>query len=307
MLISPIVFFVYNRPDHTFRVLQALKKNLLANESDLIIYSDAARNDFDAVRVEMVREIIAGTSGFKSLRLIERKENYGLARNILEGVTEVCDEFGRVIVLEDDILTSSNFLLYMNNALELYDSQKNVWHIAGWNYQLKCDSLDDFFFWRVMNCWGWATWKDRWDMFEKNPLRLLQSWSDEKIRNFNVDGEVDFWSQVLANIDGSKNTWAIFWYATIFENKGLCLTPKDSLVINIGHDGSGENCVKLDFTEYDFVSEMPVLVPNLPISENALAVRLLKKHMKIQRNIFFRLKNKIFGFAKNTFMVINND
>jgi hypothetical protein len=239
---SPIVLFAFARPDHILRTLEALAANVLADQSDLIVYSDAARNESEAVKVRAVRDLVNAASGFRSLTVIERETNYGLARNIVEGVTEVCKHYGRVIVLEDDIVTSPHFLSFMNAALDRYADDPCVWHVSGWNYPIDPEGLGDAFFWRAMNCWGWATWADRWEFFQKDPQCLIESWDEEKIKRFNLDGAHDFWGQITANQAGNLDTWAIFWYATIFENGGLCLNPARSFVSNIGHDGSGENC-----------------------------------------------------------------
>lgn len=240
--LAPIALFVFARPEHTRRTLEALVANPLAGQSDLVIYADAARNEHDAAQVEVVRDLVHAITGFRSITVIERETNYGLARNIIEGVTEACIRYGRVIVLEDDIVTSPYFLTFMNAALDRYADEPRVWHISGWNYPIDPEGLGDAFFWRVMNCWGWATWSDRWAFFKKNPRYLVESWDKEKIKRFNLDGAYDFWSQITANQKGKLNTWAVFWYATIFENNGLCLNSAQSLVRNIGHDGSGENC-----------------------------------------------------------------
>jgi hypothetical protein len=235
---APIVLFAFDRPYHTGRTLYALAANALADQSDLIIYADAARNEVEASLVGNVRTLVHAVSGFRRVTVIERKTNYGLARNIIEGITEVCNHYGRVIVLEDDIITSPDFLTFMNTTLEHYVDESRVWHISGWNYPIDPEGLGDTFFWRVMNCWGWATWADRWKHYEKNPHRLIQTWNPDTIKRFNLDGAHNFWSQVIANQAGKINTWAIFWYATIFAHNGLCLNPTRSFVCNIGHDGS---------------------------------------------------------------------
>ncbi|MEX9950246.1 hypothetical protein AB7X11_17230 [Providencia alcalifaciens] len=245
--LAPVVLFVYGRPIHTQRTIDALLQNPESKHTDLIVYSDGPKQHSDTEKVESVREIIKKTSGFKSINLIERTENLGLAANIIDGVTKVCEEYGKVIVLEDDIVTSPFFLNFMNSALNKYQSNEKVWHISGWNYPLKnTEELPETFFWRTMNCWGWATWKDRWQYFEKSPQKLVTSWDQETIQKFNLDGYHNFWSQVEENISGKLNTWAIFWYATIFSHKGLCLNPTTSFVANIGNDGSGENCDSFD-------------------------------------------------------------
>lgn len=237
--LAPILLFVFARADHTKRTIAALSENELAPESDLIIYSDAPRNEVEAVAVNEVRALLVNVRGFRSVTVVERDTNYGLARNIIEGVTDVCNRYGRAIVLEDDLVTSPSFLSFMNAALERYESDSRVWHISGWNYPIDPDGLGDAFFVRVMNCWGWATWRDRWQHFERNPEKLVTEFDREMIRRFDLEDSGVFWSQVLLNRQGKIKTWAIYWYATIFKSKGLCINPAISYVDNIGHDGSG--------------------------------------------------------------------
>jgi Glycosyl transferase family 2 len=240
--LAPVCLFVFARPDHTRRTLDKLLANDLASETDIIVFSDGPRNDGDKDNVRRTRLVVKSVSGFRSIQLIEHEENYGLAQNIVQGISDVLDVHERVIVLEDDVITSPNFLRFMNVALDRYRLNPEVWHINGWNYPMNVKGLPDTYFWRLMHCWGWATWQDRWSKYDKNPKRLIDTWTDEDIKAFNLDGTYDFWSQVIANESGDKKTWAVFWYATIFENQGLCLSPSSALTQNIGLDGSGENC-----------------------------------------------------------------
>jgi SAM-dependent methyltransferase len=166
-----------------------------------------------------------------------------LADSIISGITKVVNEYGKVIVLEDDIVTSPYFLKFMNDALNFYENKEKVWHISGWNYPIEGDGLDDVFLYRLMNCWGWATWADRWQHFEKDTDKLIGEFTKEDIKRFNLDGVEDFFGQVIANYEKKINTWAIFWYATIFKKDGLCLNPTQTFVKNIGNDSSGTHCV----------------------------------------------------------------
>ena len=276
---APILLFVFARPEHTRQSLDALSRNHLAIQSDLIIYSDGARDGTQKMAVDEVRELAHSVRGFKSVKVIERKTNYGLARNISEGVTEACQQYGKVIVLEDDIVTSPYFLSFMNGALDRYEKVPDVWHISGWNYPIEHTDLGDAFFIRIMNCWGWATWSDRWKYFEKAPDKLVGNWNKKTIKRFNLDGVNDFWAQVLANHRGEKSTWAVFWYASIFENGGLCLNPTGSLVLNIGHDGSGENCGTTSiFASVDLADHNMILPAN--IEESSLAVERIRAFYK---------------------------
>lgn len=273
---SPVVLFVYNRPEHTKKTLDALAANKYASQTDLIVYSDAAKNLSAEESVRQVRQIISQyASLFANVSIVEREINCGLAKNIIEGVTQVINQYDQVIVLEDDIVTSPSFLEFMNSALSKYKNSEQVWHISGWNYPIDSDGLSETFFWRTMNCWGWATWADRWQHFTKDPQRLVQSWSKDEIKRFNLDGKYNFWSQVTANAQGKLNTWAIFWYATIFKHHGLCLNPVQSYVANIGHDGSGENCGTADPYQVQ-LSAKNVTYWSDTITENPQAVSRIK-------------------------------
>jgi len=193
-------------------------------------------------KVTELRKYLKTICGFKKITIIESVHNLGLAKSIIDGVTQVVNTYGRIIVLEDDLITSPFFLKFLNDALEFYREENKVWHVSGWNYPYKFSSSEDVFLWRVMDCWGWATWGDRWVHFEKNSDKLIGSFSKDDIYKFNIDGNYNLWSNVLSNKKGKMNTWAVYWYASIYQEKGLCLNPVNSFVRNIGLDGTGENC-----------------------------------------------------------------
>ena len=153
---APIALFVYNRPGHTQQTVEALLKNELAMESDLFIFSDAAKSSEIEVKVNAVREFIKSISGFRSLTIIERESNLGLANSIIDGVTNLCNEYGQVIVLEDDLVTSPFFLKYMNDGLNYYRDEEQVISIHGYIYPFDA-KLPETFFLRGADCWGWAT------------------------------------------------------------------------------------------------------------------------------------------------------
>ncbi|QOT80681.1 sugar transferase [Cupriavidus basilensis] len=297
--LAPIVLFVFARPDHTKRTLEALAANDLAEDSDLIIYSDAARNQLQFDAVNEVRLLAKATTGFRSVTLIERQSNYGLAKNIIEGVTEACARYERVIVLEDDHVTSSRFLTFMNLALDRYQADERVWHVSGWNYPIDPGALGDAFFLRVMNCWGWGTWKDRWQHFEKNTEKLISEFDEKMIRDFDLNGSGVFWSQVILNLENKIDTWAIYWYATIFKNGGLCLNPSVSYLDNIGHDGSGTHGSRAGRTYSTSLSTNPA--PNLPvdIAESELGIeRIFEYYQSIRPKLARRIASKAHAFFK---------
>jgi len=293
-MLVPVILFVYNRPWHTRQTIDSLKKNELADSTELIIFSDAPKNEKAESQVKEVRDYLKTIEGFKSVKIIEREHNWGLAASIIDGVTEVVNEYGRVIVLEDDIVTSPVFLQYMNTALDFYADKKDVWHISGWSYPIESEGLGDAFLWRGMNCWGWATWSDRWKHFKKDPEGLINSWSSDDKKAFDLGGTGVFWPQVLGNATGKLNTWAIFWYATIFQNKGLCLNPIVSYVDNIGHDGSGVHCGNdTSHLSAELCQKESINLPT-DIFESKLAVsRIIKFYRKNTIPLYKRAVNKI--------------
>lgn len=283
---APVILFVYNRPHHTKKTLDALSRNAGVKTTHITVYADGPRTPEDVTAVNEVKKLIRSFSRFSaSLTLVERPENYGLAKNIISGVSETLQRNSDVIILEDDIETAPEFLNFMNAALQLYRDEKKIWHVSGWNYPISDNGLMDAFLWRGMNCWGWATWTDRWQQFEKNPANLLSSWNKNSIRNFNLENAYDFWNQVELNHRGKINTWAIFWYATIFKNRGLCLNPSRSLVANTGIDGSGTHCGDNDIFRGKLDDSRPSHFPE----------KLEEDHVAYSRIREFYLKNTMRG------------
>lgn len=280
MTCSPIALFVYKRLYHTKTTLESLQRCVQASDSHLYIFSDNAKTPSEEKEVQEVRDYIKTLQGFKSITIVERETNFGLAKNITSGVTQILKEWEQIIVLEDDLLLGKHFLTFMNEALHIYKENKNVWHISGWNYPFNKEGIKaETYFIRIMNCWGWATWADRWKFYEKNLYTIESQFTPSSIKKFNLDGSHDFYSQIKANLEGKKNTWAIFWYATIFLRSGLCLNPRDSLVQNIGLDGNGENCKKtIVYDNHDI--DQKIDIKDEPVIESVNAVARIKDFYK---------------------------
>lgn len=303
---APIVLFVFNRPHHTRQTVNSLKANLLAEQTDLIVFSDGPRNFADEVLISEVRHVIASITGFKSIKLIERETNYGLAHSIENGITAVLKTYGSVIVLEDDMVVHRLFITYMNRLLEYYEKEEKIWHINGYMYPIQPQQNFEIFLLRIMSCWGWATWRDRWAKYRKDPLHLKQRMDREKILKFDLDGYVPYWSQVIDNLNGRADTWAVFWYATIFEHNGLCVSPSHSLVSNVGLDGTGTNCgirffkVRENLLPENFQELANVKLPSV-FEESGEYVELIKRCFKFDRLVrrFLRTPyHKIKNFMK---------
>ncbi len=276
MTIAPIALFVYNRPEHTRRTLKFLRQNLLAEESRLYIFSDAAKDSADQQKVDAVREVIDHADGFRSVHIIRRSNNLGLAASIIDGVSTLTSQYGKVIVFEDDLVSSRYTLKYFNDALDRYQDEEKVMHIGAYMYPLKTGAiLPQTFFYRAASSWGWATWERAWKYFEPDVDKIISQFNAEKRHRFSIDGKMNFWKQVREFKAGKNNSWAIRWYASIFLNDGLTLNPSASLINNIGHDGTGVHSGKNNM--YDvIISDKPVTDFPTQIKEDAQAYRVIK-------------------------------
>lgn len=237
--LAPIALFVYNRPQHTERTIKFLQQNELAAESRLFIFSDGAKTTADQDKVAQVREFIKRVDGFKSVEIIESKTNMGLANSVIVGVTKLTANYGQVIVFEDDLISSPYTLSYFNEALNRYREEEKVMHIGAYMYALKDENLAQSFFYRAATSWGWATWERAWQHFEPNIDILLKQFDSAKKHAFSIENTMNFCKQMQDFKNGKNNSWAIRWYASIFLKGGLTLNPSQSLVNNIGHDGTG--------------------------------------------------------------------
>ena len=254
MNLAPIALFTYNRPWHTQQTVEALQKNKLASESELFIYSDEAKNDDARVSVDEVRKYIDNITGFKKITVIKRDKNWGLANSIKDGVTKIVNEYGRIIVLEDDLVTSSYFLKFMNEALEFYKDEEKVMHISGFSFPIeKNKHMEDVFFIKPTSCWGWATWDQAWGDYNNNIDYYMGKFTNRMIYDFNLNNTNKYFDQIIQNKAKKINTWAIFWYASVYLKGGLSLHPKDSYVRNIGHDGSGIHCGSSSIYDVDLM------------------------------------------------------
>ena len=238
MTLSPIVLFVYNRPKHARQTLEALQKNNLANESELFIYSDAPKDEAAIHKVAEVRKYIKSIDGFNKINIIEREKNWGLANSVIDGVTKIINEYGKIIVLEDDLVTSPFFLRFMNEALEMYEDEEKIACIHGYIYPI--DGLPETYFIRGADCWGWATWKRAWNIFESDGQKLYNKLMEKKLqREADFNNSYGFTQMLKDQISGKNNSWAVRWYISAFLKNMLTLYVGKSLVKNIGIDGSG--------------------------------------------------------------------
>jgi len=242
-MLAPIILFVYNRPDHTRLTLDSLIKNELSEKSNLFIFSDAPKSDSDTNSVNEVRKIIRGIRGFADCEIIERETNFGLAKSVISGVAEIINQYQKVIVLEDDIVTSPGFLMYMNNALEKYEGSSDLYSISGYSLPIPIpkDYILDVYKTGRPTSWGWATWKDKWEkaIWSKNELLDMITHKKNQ-KGFNKIGN-DLTPMLKAQLRGEIDSWAVRWAFSHFIKNANSLVPTISLTKNIGTDSTGTN------------------------------------------------------------------
>jgi hypothetical protein len=238
--LAPIILFVYNRPEHTRRTLTALAANPLAIDSDLIIYADGPKKPEHQTSVDAVRDLVRNTGGFKSVEVVERVANLGLANSIISGVSEVLAARGRVIIVEDDLVVAPDFLAFLNEGLERYENEEGVLQISGYGYPAHDESTAQSFFLPMVSCWGWATWSRAWAKFDPTMSALGELDVDPVARRrFNVDDNYDYYGMACQQRQGKIDSWGIRWQLSLFARAGLVLYPRDSRVYNSGIDASG--------------------------------------------------------------------
>lgn len=249
-MVAPVALFVYNRPDHTNKVIEALLQNTLAEKTILYVFADGVKTNATAEQIELisqVQDIVNNINGFKEVHLMFSEENKGCAQSIIDGVTYVVNKHGRVIVVEDDILTIPQFLQFMNDALDMYANDHRIWSVGGMNIDItlpeKYTKKHDLYLVHRGCSWGWGTWADRWKDIDWEVKDAKQFFSSaRKMKRFDRGGEG--MTQMLRDqLDGKIDAWDIIWDYHVFKHNGYGLRPVKSFTCNIGMDGSGTHYI----------------------------------------------------------------
>lgn len=296
MNLAPVIVFVYNRPEHTEKTLSSLMKNELASESELFIFADGIKKNATPETIEKInqtRKIIRKKQWCKKVNIIESIENKGLSISVIEGVSKIIAEFGKIIVLEDDMITSPFFLQFMNDALNVYKSTYDVACISGYMYPVK-QNLADTFFIKGADCWGWATWKRAWDNFEKDGAILLNELEQKALtQSFDFNNSYPYTQMLKDQINGKNDSWAIRWYASAFLKNYYCLYPGISLVENIGVDGTGIHSGTSEKWNVTLASDKINLTP-VKVEENQLAKKSIINYFKSINKTNHSFLGKVF-------------
>ena len=278
---APIALFTFDRLNLLKKTINFLKKNSLATETDLIVFSDGPKSKKNFSDILAVRNFLKTINGFKSISIIERDENFGLEKNILEGLDYIFKNFNKVIVMEDDITTSEFFLEFINDALLMYEPDKNVCQVSGYSFLEKYKSkftLDELYFIKGADCLAWGTWKDRWISYTNDAVKLAKKIKEKKlIKIFNRGNSYNFYKMLKAK-SKKRNSWAICWYAINFLEEKYTLYPLKSLACHIGSD--------INATNY------------IASKNDPLIVNIYKNKIKVEKLEIFEKKQTQFAYNK---------
>jgi len=293
-MLAPICLFTYNRINETIQTVKALQENFLAEQSDLYIFSDGPKNIFAEKKVDAVRSYIHSLDGFKSINIIESDQNKGLANSIIEGVTKIINQHGKLIVLEDDLVTSRNFLQFINQGLTFFESDTDVFSIAGYTPPIRKPKQDIYFTQRASS-WGWATWKDRWNEISWN-IENYESYRKDLlfIKKFNRMGS-DMSKMLHDQMTGKINSWAIRWCFHQYLKQKFTVYPTVSKIQNIGTGQGASHTIDrfnrfatpLDLslrTDFDF---------NVDVKLESFYLKQFLKQFSIATRIKYKLLNSL--------------
>lgn len=296
---APIILFTYCRAAHTKRCIESLKSSSLARESILYIFSDAAKGGVDEADVLAVRSYLKTITGFKEVIVEEAMQNRGLADSVIYGVGRVLDEYGRAIVLEDDLVLSPYFLSYMNEALDIYENVEEVININS-HILSSPMTFEDNFLISFANSWGWATWKRGWRYFEPDAQKLLAKIKEEG-REREFDLGYHFTRMLKEQCEGKINSWAVRWNASLFVNRKLSLNAGRPLVTNSGFGAGATHCNTPNlFSVKLYTDELrPQMIT--PVEENQEMRKKLRKTYMIRNSYINKLRVAIVAKIKQIF------
>jgi hypothetical protein len=307
MNLAPIILFVYSRPSHTEKALEALSRNAEAKDSILYIYADGPKEAVCAKELEKIkrtREIIRQKKWCGEVHLIESSVNKGLANSVIDGTTEIVNKFGSVITLEDDVVVSNLFLEYMNEGLKRYAEEEKVYMIAGYNFPIPgIKPANRSFFGPLTTTQAWGTWSRAWKYFDPHASGYAELKTNSNLRcKFNLDDCFDYTSMLIAQMETNTiSSWAIRWWWTVFKRKGLVLFPDKSLVKNIGWDGSGRHSGDNNpYEDFEWNSRYGIKKFPLKVKVSTKRFNQLKNYLKKKKpskkdSLFSNLPRKVLN------------
>lgn len=294
MILAPVVVFCYKRLDTLRKTIDALKQNPEAGQSHLIIFSDGPKKEADHLSVAMVRDYINHLDGFRMITTYFSENNKGLAKSIIEGVALVFEKYDRVIVLEDDLITSNNFLSYMNQSLDHYEFNQRIFSISGYTSIIKSGDPSKVYFTRRASSWGWATWRNRWSSIDWEVKDYFDFCIDLKARKaFNSMGS-DLSGMLDKQMSGKINSWAIRWCYHQFKKDLYTVFPQVSRVRNIGFTPEGTHTID-HFNRFDTLLDQSSST-NFEFSDDIM----------LDKNIFRQFYSKYSVITRIRYRLLNS-
>jgi hypothetical protein len=300
---TAIVIFAYNRPLVLEKTLYALKENIGIKNHTIIFFCDGPKvnaNSDELNKIKQVRTIVKSINWCKKLIVNESETNKGLANSLVEGITKTLQEYDAIIVIEDDIKTSPYFLQYMTDALAYYKNKEEVISISGFNYPVKLNGYDEeTFFIRGADCWGWATWKRGWELYEHDGQKLLDRLLQTKdVKNYNFDGGYNYLKMLKHSIK-TNHSWAIKWYTSAYLKNKITLYPTISYVENIGVGIDGTNTkTNTPWIHPKHLNNSTIKEFNNNLRETQLMRQNFAKHFKKHNKFSSRLFNYVLQRLK---------
>ncbi len=294
--LAPIVLFVYNRLNETKKTIEALQSNYLASQSELFIFSDGPKSVAGKTKIDDVRAYLSTVKGFKSVSVVEATKNKGLAKSIIEGVTEIVNKHKKIIVVEDDLITSRNFLDYMNQALSFYENSPEVITISG--YTLSLPNLKnyekDYYLGYRASSWGWGIWKDKWNNVDWTVSNYSDFITDKKKMNAFAAIGSDMPKMLRYQMEGKIDSWAIRLCYYQFEHQMFCVFPSVSKLKSIGF--SKEATHTSGSTRFDTVldkGEQRVFEFDKEMSINKKIIKDFRNKFSVKSRIIDKVKQLI--------------
>lgn len=296
MNLAPVCLFVYNRLNETSLTVANLKANTLAVNTELFIFSDGPSSEDDIESVQSVRDFITTISGFQSVNVFNSEINKGLATSIISGVSDMLMKYNHVIVLEDDLITSPNFLAFMNQALDFYNQHESVMSISGFTLPIgfkKEYSFDMFFSYRASS-WGWATWKDRWFDVDWEVSSYEEFLKDRKLQiGFNRGG-ADMCRMLKKQMNKEIDSWAIRFCYNQFRQNRLTVIPKISKVKNIGLNDRATH-TKTKSREYKTILDVGKQ-SEFTFSSNIVVNNDINKQFRFYFSTYYKIKHRLLNY-----------
>ncbi len=302
---TPVALFIYKRPGHAGLALESLSHCHRLDECLLRIYCDGPRGPEDLDDVVAARKVAHEWGAKLGAEIVERETNLGLSRSIVGGVTELCDRYGRVIVLEDDFALSPSFLDYMLQALDRYADAPNVYQVSGYMFPVEHPPGPDAFFLPLVTTWGWATWQRAWRVFDWNPGDALERLNNRKLRRkFDLNGSYPYSEMLEKRVKGENDSWGILFWWAVFQTGGLVLHPRESFVWVGGFDGSGTHCGDRSWSKErtlelvtSYETNGPLTLPDLIASDEKAFDRITRFLRNETPSLLQRLSRKISSYV----------